>query len=448
VDLAEVVKSAVETARPLLDRMGHRLTVALPEPPVALDGDPTRLTQVFANLLNNAAKYTDPGGHVRPTAGREGGEAVVRVADDGIGIPADRLAGVFEMFHQVEGTAERSHKGLGVGLAVVKGLVELHGGRVEAASDGAGRGSEFTVRLPALPPASLAAARTDAAGPGTGRARLRVLVVDDEPDITAMQGLEVGAILGRVLAVRAEGEFQRGIDVLPGVPLVDVTVGVAEALPEEALVVAFLEVVEARPPAVEADHRVHDPRSRHPGGAKHLAGQQFVDEAGVLRRIVEDDLLHAVEPLPLGELVHVQEQPGLLVHLPPTAHPSAQTQSHVRVDGPAVLGHLRPHVGLGGDEVGRLADADLPVEPRVRGLAEDLHAGLVDLDFDADDLVGGEERATRLGVLARLRFRSCTGGSLRPRGERGQVQAGQDARPSASSARRERRSTIWYTLPT
>jgi signal transduction histidine kinase len=136
-DLAEVVRTAVETARPLLDKMGHRLTVTLPEPPVALDGDPTRLAQVFANLLNNAAKYTDSGGQVRISAAREGGQAVVRVADDGIGIPADRLAGVFEMFHQVEGTAERSHKGLGVGLAVVKGLVELHGGRVEAASDGA-----------------------------------------------------------------------------------------------------------------------------------------------------------------------------------------------------------------------------------------------------------------------------------------------------------------------
>jgi PAS domain S-box-containing protein len=226
VGLDEAVRAAVETARPLLDRMGHRLTVSLPEPPeppVMLDADPTRLSQVLANLLNNAAKYTDAGGDIRLSAAREAGEAVIRVSDNGIGIPPDRLGRVFEMFHQVEGTVERSQKGLGIGLAVVKGLAELHGGRVEALSAGPGRGSEFVVRLP-LPAAAPAVGPggTGKAEPASGGPRLRVLVVDDSEDITAMQGTML-RILGHEVRTAGDGEqaLAAGDSFRPDVVLMD-----------------------------------------------------------------------------------------------------------------------------------------------------------------------------------------------------------------------------------
>jgi signal transduction histidine kinase len=153
VDLSAVATMAVETSRPLIDRRGHRLTVELCNEPLPLDADPIRLRQVITNLLNNAAKYTDPGGQVELRAGREGDRAVIRVRDNGVGIPPEMLPRIFELFTQVEGSRERSDGGLGIGLALVKRLVELHGGTVTASSAGPGQGSEFTVRLPALPEA-------------------------------------------------------------------------------------------------------------------------------------------------------------------------------------------------------------------------------------------------------------------------------------------------------
>jgi PAS domain S-box-containing protein len=148
--LADVLSSAVETARPALEAAGHELTVSLPQEPIHLDADLTRLAQVFGNLLNNSAKYTERGGSIWLTATREGEEAVVSVRDNGIGIPAEALSAIFEMFSQVDRPMERSAGGLGIGLALVKGLVEMHGGSVEAASPGQGQGSTFTVRLPVL----------------------------------------------------------------------------------------------------------------------------------------------------------------------------------------------------------------------------------------------------------------------------------------------------------
>jgi PAS domain S-box-containing protein len=149
VDLAAVLGRAVEMSRPLLDARRHELTVAVPPAPLPLYGDATRLAQAAANLLNNAAKYTPPGGRVWLTAAREGDEWVVRVRDTGVGIPADVLPQVFDLFTQAERPLDRSEGGLGVGLTLVRSLVELHGGRVEAHSDGPGKGSEFVVRLPA-----------------------------------------------------------------------------------------------------------------------------------------------------------------------------------------------------------------------------------------------------------------------------------------------------------
>ncbi len=149
VDLADVVARAVADVRPLIDARGHDLEVSLPEGPLLLDADPTRLEQVLSNLLTNAAKYTDPGGRIVLTASRQADELVVRVRDSGIGLAPESLSGLFNLFAQVDATHARTGGGLGIGLALVKSLVELHGGSVSAHSDGAGLGSEFTVRLPA-----------------------------------------------------------------------------------------------------------------------------------------------------------------------------------------------------------------------------------------------------------------------------------------------------------
>src|SRR5262249_30097500 len=145
----DVVGAAVETARPLIDAAGHELTVSLPQRPVWLDADLTRLAQVFGNLLANSAKYTPPGGRVWLSAERAGGSVAVSVRDTGIGVPAGSLASIFDMFSQVDRPAERTAGGLGIGLALVRGLAEMHGGTVVAASEGEGKGSTFTVTLPA-----------------------------------------------------------------------------------------------------------------------------------------------------------------------------------------------------------------------------------------------------------------------------------------------------------
>ena len=150
VELGSVVDRAVATARPLIEERGHELSVSVPDGGLRLEADPTRLEQVLANLLENAAKYTDPGGHVRVYARREGGEVVICVKDTGIGIDPDLLTQVFDMFVQVERRLDRSQGGLGIGLSLVKSLVEMHGGTVTAHSEGPGRGTEFVVRLPAM----------------------------------------------------------------------------------------------------------------------------------------------------------------------------------------------------------------------------------------------------------------------------------------------------------
>jgi PAS domain S-box-containing protein len=183
VVLADVVSSAVETARPIIDAEGHDLIIALPQRPVYLDADLTRLAQVFSNLLTNSAKYTERGGRIWLSAERRGGEVAVAVRDNGIGIPSESLASIFDMFAQVDRPTERSTGGLGIGLALVKGLVEMHGGKVTAESGGQGQGSTFTVTLPAL---TAQAEPEPVAGSGNGQAvagpSRRILVVDDNRD--------------------------------------------------------------------------------------------------------------------------------------------------------------------------------------------------------------------------------------------------------------------------
>lgn len=148
VDLAQVLEIAIETAWPLIEAGGHELTVAITPEPVPVRGDSTRLAQLFVNLLNNAAKYTTEAGHIQLALERHGTEAVVRVRDNGIGIPAHQLPDIFEMFSQTDHALGRAQGGLGIGLSLVKGLVGLHGGTIEASSEGINLGSEFVVRLP------------------------------------------------------------------------------------------------------------------------------------------------------------------------------------------------------------------------------------------------------------------------------------------------------------
>jgi len=148
IDLTSVVSLAVETARPFMEAKQHTLEVELCEPRPGLQADPMRLAQVFSNLLINAAKYTDPAGRIRLRAVQDGGEVVFIVSDNGIGIAPEMLPRVFDLFAQSDAALERAQGGLGVGLTLVQGLVNLHGGSIEARSEGVGRGSEFIVRLP------------------------------------------------------------------------------------------------------------------------------------------------------------------------------------------------------------------------------------------------------------------------------------------------------------
>nr|WP_264599066.1 ATP-binding protein [Rhodoblastus acidophilus] len=181
IELAQAVDDAVSASQPLMAKRHMRLTVALTPEPLPLDADPTRLAQVLSNLLNNAAKFTPPGGQVEISTRREAGEAVVSVRDTGAGIPPEKRSCIFDLFMQL-GNDDASHGGgLGIGLALVRKLVEMHGGRVEVFSEGLGRGSEFIVRLP-LAQASGVSAEPDAI-PSARGARRRVLVVDDTRDI-------------------------------------------------------------------------------------------------------------------------------------------------------------------------------------------------------------------------------------------------------------------------
>jgi len=186
VDLAEIIDMAVETSRPLIEAAGHRFEVSLPQEPVTLEVDCVRVSQVIANLLNNAAKYTDAGGQIWLTAFAESREVIISVRDTGVGISADMLPKVFDMFTQIGCSLDRSQGGLGIGLTLSRSLIELHGGQIEARSAGAGRGSEFVIRLPLarvdesekLP---LPRSRTDEDRVGGSQSR-RVLVVDDNVD--------------------------------------------------------------------------------------------------------------------------------------------------------------------------------------------------------------------------------------------------------------------------
>jgi PAS domain S-box-containing protein len=184
MDLGASLAAAIEAARPFVEPKGHRLALRVPEEPIVLEADPVRVTQILTNLVTNAAKYTDPGGRIDVEASIEDARAVIRVRDTGIGIPAELKPRLFTLFTQAGSAIDRSEGGLGIGLALVRGFVALHGGTVEAHSDGPGRGSEFVVRLPLGAPVSpMRTAPSEQAG---RRDALRVLVADDNEDICEM----------------------------------------------------------------------------------------------------------------------------------------------------------------------------------------------------------------------------------------------------------------------
>jgi PAS domain S-box-containing protein len=188
VDLVTVLRNTVDISRPLIEAAGHKLTVTLPKEPIYVDADAARLAQVFSNLLNNAAKYTEPGGRIWLTVERENKRAVVRIKDSGLGISAEHLPHIFEMFAQVERSLEYSQGGLGIGLTLAKHLTEMHGGTIEAHSEGQDKGSEFIVCLPET--GSIPVQQGPSVGQSERKAaagQCKILIVDDDEDtVTSM----------------------------------------------------------------------------------------------------------------------------------------------------------------------------------------------------------------------------------------------------------------------
>jgi PAS domain S-box-containing protein len=227
LSLDATLQAALETSRPLIEAARHELVLKLPQKPVYVLGDLTRLAQIFSNLLNNAAKYTPPGGRITVTASEVNSEAVIEVRDTGVGIAAEALPGIFEMFTQVNRDRGLA-PGLGIGLALVHVLTEMHGGSVTAASDGLGAGSSFTVRLPALA-AELEDARESAQAAPAAIARRRVLVADDNLDaaeslamLLTMMGHEVRAAHDGAQAVEQAEQFRPDLILMDvGMPRVD-----------------------------------------------------------------------------------------------------------------------------------------------------------------------------------------------------------------------------------
>jgi len=241
VALGTVIDAALEVARPALDRKRHRLSVSLPAEPAVLQADPLRLSQAFSNLLTNAAKYTDPGGRIELTGVIDEDTLAVSVKDNGIGIPAEALPRVFGLFSQVEGTNARAEGGMGIGLALAKGIVELHRGRIEARSGGRGQGSEFIAILPLADRYAVALSPPEGETTAADADRRRVLVADDNRDAADSLATFL-ELLGHEIRVAYDGLDALSVarDFHPQVALLDIDMpgldgyAVAEALRAES----------------------------------------------------------------------------------------------------------------------------------------------------------------------------------------------------------------------
>ena len=198
MELASIARNAIETSRPLIDGGKLQLAISLPSESIVLNGDPVRLGQIFANLLNNAAKYTNEGGQIWFTARKESDEVVVSVRDTGIGIRKEALSQVFDMFMQGDRATNRAQGGLGIGLTLVRSLVELHGGSVSATSGGPGNGSEFVVRLPLAKSDERSESSESPSNSGRVLPSHRILVVDDNVDSATTLGTLLRFLGGEV----------------------------------------------------------------------------------------------------------------------------------------------------------------------------------------------------------------------------------------------------------
>jgi signal transduction histidine kinase/ActR/RegA family two-component response regulator len=229
VSLDAIVRNAVETSRPVLAAAEHDLQVNLPSEPILLDADPVRLAQVFSNLLNNAAKYSKRGGHISLAATQTGDELTIRVSDTGIGIEPGKLSQIFGMFVQLDTSEQQVQSGLGVGLTLVQRLIEMHGGSIEARSEGQGKGSEFIVRLPALKPSHEIVSASKPVADDVPTPRRRILVVDDNVDsaesmamMLELSGHDVATAHDGLEAVEVAREFQPHVALLDlGMPKLD-----------------------------------------------------------------------------------------------------------------------------------------------------------------------------------------------------------------------------------
>jgi signal transduction histidine kinase/DNA-binding response OmpR family regulator len=223
--LGDLLKTAVEISRPLIDLRQHHLHLTLPSHPIWLHADPTRMGQVFTNLLNNAAKYTKDGGRIDVTAEQVDHEAVIQICDSGIGIPAEMLTTVFELFTQVDQSLDRSSGGLGIGLTLVRRLVEMHGGTVTARSEGTNRGSVFEVRLPIAASAPRETVPTGSPPPAALKPgkRLRILVVDDNVDGAESMAMLLGLMKHDVhVSHNGLDALQEAIRMKPDVAILDI----------------------------------------------------------------------------------------------------------------------------------------------------------------------------------------------------------------------------------
>jgi signal transduction histidine kinase/CheY-like chemotaxis protein len=223
VHLGEVLERAVESTRALIEERRHELSTCLSEPGVCVEADPARLEQVIGNLLSNAAKYTEPGGRIRVRAEQKGAEVLLRVADSGIGIAREMLDPIFEPFTQIGHTRDHQPGGLGIGLTVSRKLIELHGGRLEAQSEGPGQGTEFVVRLPAPAPAARAEGRAPAPPAGESQRRLNVMIVEDNRDAAEVLGMFLEG-LGHSVVAAHDGDTatERAPVAKPDVVLIDI----------------------------------------------------------------------------------------------------------------------------------------------------------------------------------------------------------------------------------
>lgn len=229
IKLADVLEQALEASRPHVERMQHELIVSLPPQPIYVDADPVRLAQVFLNLLNNACKFTEKAGHIRLFAELDGTHVVTKVTDSGIGIPPEHLSHIFDMFSQAHSTLEQHQTGLGIGLSLARGLVAMHGGDIEVNSDGPGKGSEFTVRLPILletPASQTLPVKPSRPEPTVPR---RVLIVDDDRTIVLslamilrLKGNEVETAYDGLEAIEMAEHFHPDVVLLDiGMPKLD-----------------------------------------------------------------------------------------------------------------------------------------------------------------------------------------------------------------------------------